>query len=380
VDQDSDRDYPELRDAIRRVCARFGGAYWRDLDARQEYPTEFVNALTQDGYLAVLIPEEYGGAGLPLRAAAVILEEIHASGANAGACHAQMYTMGTLLRHGSAAQRSEFLPRIASGELRLQAFGVTEPSSGSDTTRLRTTAVRDGDEFVVNGQKVWTSRALHSDLMLLLARTTPADQVKRKTDGLSVFLVDMRAARDHGLEIRPLRAMVNHNTTEVFFRDMRVPAANLIGEVDKGFKYILDGMNAERILVAAESFGDGRWFTDTATRPTALVRVPLSVTEEPRAVVDEADQKGFDVGAAAGQHFARAVMEVEMQQLQDVLDFVAAHLALFKSVARGNGAVGAALRRPPAHQSLRLEVSSYARVRRTRQARGAERDAQVVVV
>jgi acyl-CoA dehydrogenase len=261
----NERDYPELRDAVSRVCHRFGSPYWQDLDAREAYPTEFVKALTEDGYLAVLIPEEYGGAGLPLRAAAVILEEIHASGGNAGACHAQMYTLGTLLRHGSLAQRAEYLPRIASGELRLQAFGVTEPTSGSDTTKLRTTAVRDGAEFVVNGQKVWTSRALHSDLMLLLARTTPVDQVRRKTDGLSVFLVDMRVARCHGLEIRPLRAMVNHNTTEVFFHDMRVPAANLIGEVDKGFKYILDGMNAERILVASESFGDGRWFIDKAS-------------------------------------------------------------------------------------------------------------------
>ena len=262
----TERDYPELRDAVIRVCDRFGGPYWRDLDAREAYPTDFVKALTEGGYLAVLIPEEYGGAGLPLRAAAVILEEIHASGGNAAACHAQMYIMGTLLRHGSLAQRTEYLPRIASGELRLQAFGVTEPTSGSDTTKLRTTAVRDGTEFVVNGQKVWTSRALHSDLMLLLARTTPVDQVSRKTDGLSVFLVDMRAARCHGLEIRPLRAMVNHNTTEVFFHDMRVPAANLIGEVDEGFKYILEGMNAERILIASESFGDGRWFIDKASR------------------------------------------------------------------------------------------------------------------
>ena len=262
----TERDYPELRDAVIRVCDRFGGPYWRDLDAREAYPTDFVKALTEGGYLAALIPEEYGGAGLPLRAAAVILEEIHASGGNAAACHAQMYIMGTLLRHGSLAQRTEYLPRIASGELRLQAFGVTEPTSGSDTTKLRTTAVRDGTEFVVNGQKVWTSRALHSDLMLLLARTTPVDQVSRKTDGLSVFLVDMRAARCQGLEVRPLRAMVNHNTTEVFFHDMRVPAANLIGEVDEGFKYILEGMNAERILIASESFGDGRWFIDKASR------------------------------------------------------------------------------------------------------------------
>lgn len=260
-----EEDYPELRDAMRRICERFDGAYWRDLEAREGYPTEFVNALTEGGYLAVLIPEEYGGSGLPLRAAAVILEEIHAAGCNAGACHAQMYTMAALLRHGSAEQRTQYLPRIASGELRLQAFGVTEPTSGSDTTRLRTMAVRDGDDYVVNGQKVWTSRALHSDLMLLLARTTPVDQVAKKTDGLSVFLVDMRAALGNGLEIRPLRTMINHNTTEVFFRDMRVPAANLIGQEGKGFKHILDGMNAERILISAECLGDGRWFTQKAT-------------------------------------------------------------------------------------------------------------------
>jgi acyl-CoA dehydrogenase len=258
-------DYPELRDAVRRVCARFDGAYWRELEERQAYPTEFVTALTEGGYLAVLVPEEYGGAGLPLRAAAVILEEIHAAGCNAGACHAQMYTMGTLLRHGSPDQRARYLPEIAAGRLRLQAFGVTEPTTGSDTTQLRTTAVRDGDAYVVNGQKVWTSRALHSDLMLLLARTTPADQVARKTEGLSVFLVDMREVLDKGLEIRPLRAMVNHNTTEIFFSDMRIPADSLIGEEGRGFRYILDGMNAERILIAAESLGDGRWFTDKAT-------------------------------------------------------------------------------------------------------------------
>jgi acyl-CoA dehydrogenase len=258
-------DYPELRDAVRRVCARFDGVYWRELEERQAYPTEFVTALTEGGYLAVLVPEEYGGAGLPLRAAAVILEEIHAAGCNAGACHAQMYTMGTLLRHGSPDQRARYLPEIAAGRLRLQAFGVTEPTTGSDTTQLRTTAVRDGDAYVVNGQKVWTSRALHSDLMLLLARTTPADQVARKTEGLSVFLVDMREVLDKGLEIRPLRAMVNHNTTEIFFSDMRIPADSLIGEEGRGFRYILDGMNAERILIAAESLGDGRWFTDKAT-------------------------------------------------------------------------------------------------------------------
>ncbi len=257
-------DCPEIRDSVRRVCARFPGAYWRGVDARGDYPTEFVSALTEGGYLAVLIPEEYGGSGLPLRAASVILEEIHASGGNAGACHAQMYTMGTVLRHGSDIQKRQYLPQIASGELRLQAFGVTEPTTGSDTTKLRTRAVRDGDDYVINGQKVWTSRALYSDLMLLLARTTPLDQVNKKTDGLSVFLVDMRDARGKGMEIRPIDAMVNHNTTEVFFTDLRIPAASLIGEEGKGFRYILDGMNAERILVASESVGDGRWFTKTA--------------------------------------------------------------------------------------------------------------------
>jgi acyl-CoA dehydrogenase len=257
-------DYPEIREAIRRICADFPGRYWRDLEAREAYPSEFVQALTDAGYLSVLIPADYGGSGLPLRAASAILEEIHAAGCNAGACHAQMYIMGTLLRHGSPEQKVAYLPRIASGELRLQAFGVTEPTTGSDTTSLKTRAVRDGDDYVVNGQKVWTSRAFHSDLMLLLARTTPRDQVKKKTDGLSVFLVDMKAARGNGLEIRPLKAMINHNTTEVFFDNLRVPAANLIGEEGKGFRYILDGMNAERILIASETLGDGRWFTDTA--------------------------------------------------------------------------------------------------------------------
>ena len=257
-------DYPEIRDAIRRICADFPGAYWRDLEANEAYPTEFVQALTREGYLSVLIPTEYGGSGLPLRAASAILEEIHAAGCNAGACHAQMYIMGTLLRHGSDAQKNQYLPKIASGELRLQAFGVTEPTTGSDTTKLKTRAVRDGDDYIVDGQKVWTSRAFQSDLMMLLARTTPLDQVKKKTDGLSVFLVDMQAARGNGLEIRPLKAMINHNTTEVFFDRMRVPAKNLIGEEGKGFRYILDGMNAERILIASETLGDGRWFTNTS--------------------------------------------------------------------------------------------------------------------
>jgi len=257
-------DYPDIRESVRRLCADFPGSYWRQLEDAQAYPTAFVNALTQAGYLGALIPEEYGGSGMPLRAAAVILEEIHASGCNAGACHAQMYTMGTVLRHGSAEQKLKYLPKIASGELRLQAFGVTEPTTGTDTTKLKTRAVRDGDEYVINGQKVWTSRALHSDLMLLLARTTPLEEVKRKADGLSVFLIDIRNARDKGLDIRPLPAMINHNTTEVFFDNLRIPADSLIGEEGKGFKYILDGMNAERILVSAECIGDARWFTRTS--------------------------------------------------------------------------------------------------------------------
>ncbi len=257
-------DYPEIREGVRRVCADFPGEYWRNLEAREAYPTEFVKALTASGYLGALIPEEYGGSGMPLRAAAVILEEIHASGCNAGACHAQMYTMGTVLRHGSVEQKKKYLPGIASGELRLQAFGVTEPTSGTDTTKLKTRAVRDGDSYVINGQKVWTSRALHSDLMLLLARTTPLDQVKKKSDGLSVFLLDIRDGLGKGLDIRPLKAMVNHHATEVFFENLRIPADNLIGEEGKGFKYILDGMNAERILVSAEAIGDARWFTKTA--------------------------------------------------------------------------------------------------------------------
>jgi acyl-CoA dehydrogenase len=259
-------DYPEIRESVRRICADYPGAYWRDLDEREAYPTEFVRALTAAGYLAALIPEEYGGAGLPVRAAGVVLEECHAAGCYAAACHAQMYTMGTLLRHGSPEQKSRFLPPIARGELRLQAFGVTEPTTGTDTTKLKTRAVREGDHYVVTGQKVWTSRALHSDLMLLLARTTPRDQVKKKTEGLSVFLVDIRDCLGKGLDIRPLKAMINHNTTEVFMDGMRVPAANLIGEEGRGFRYILDGMNAERILVSHESIGDARWFVRTASK------------------------------------------------------------------------------------------------------------------
>jgi acyl-CoA dehydrogenase len=252
-------DHPEIRAAVHKLCETFPNEYWRRLDAAREYPTAFVNALTEAGYLAVLIPEEYGGAGLPLSAAAAVLEEIQASGCNGAACHAQMYMMGTVLRHGNEAQKGRYLPGVAAGTLRLQAFGVTEPSSGTDTTSIRTTAIRDGDDYVINGQKIWTSRAEHSDLMVLLARTTPRDQITRRTEGLSVFIVDMRAALANGMTIRPIRTMMNHATTEVFFDNVRVPAENLIGEEGRGFRYILSGMNAERILIAAECVGDAKW-------------------------------------------------------------------------------------------------------------------------
>jgi alkylation response protein AidB-like acyl-CoA dehydrogenase len=252
--------HDEIRGEVRKLCLNFPGAYWRELDRESAYPEAFVKALGDGGWLAALIPEEYGGSGLPLSAAAAILEEVQRAGCNGGACHAQMYIMGTLLRHGSEAQKQMYLPKIASGALRLQAFGVTEPTSGTDTTALKTTAVRDGEEYVVNGQKIWTSRAEHSDLMLLLARTTPREQTARKTEGLSVFLVDMRKVK--GLTIRPIRTMMNHATTEVFFSDMRIPASALVGEEGKGFRYILSGMNAERILIAAECIGDAKWFTE----------------------------------------------------------------------------------------------------------------------
>ncbi len=255
----------QIREAVRALCARFPGAYWRELDRARAYPKEFVAALTEAGMLSVLIPEEYGGSGLGLVAAAAILEEVQKSGGNGAACHAQMYIMGTILRHGSEAQKRQWLPGIALGALRLQAFGVTEPSAGTDTTAIRTTAVRDGERYIVNGQKVWTSRAEHSDLLLLLARTTPRDQVAKRTEGLSVFVVDMREAVGHGLTIRPIRTMLNHATTEVFFDNLAVPAANLIGVEGKGFRYILDGMNAERILIAAECVGDARWFLTRAS-------------------------------------------------------------------------------------------------------------------
>ncbi len=252
--------YNDIRAAVHELCARFPGQYWRDLDRERAYPSAFVEALTEAGFLAALIPEEYGGSGLPMSAAIVIMEEIHASGCNGGACHAQMYTMGTLLRHGSPAQKQRYLPDIARGRLRLQAFGVTEPTSGTDTLSLRTTATREGDHYVINGQKIWTSRVEHSDLMLLLARTTPRDKVTKRTDGLSVFIVDLRQAKGHGLTIRPIRTMMNHATTEVFFDNLKVPAENLVGEEGKGFRYILSGMNAERILIGSECIGDAKWF------------------------------------------------------------------------------------------------------------------------
>ncbi len=258
-------DHKEIRDAVQKLCAQFPGDYWRKLDAERAYPAAFVTALTEAGYLATLIPEEYGGAGLTLSAAAAVLEEIQRAGCNGAACHAQMYIMGTVLRHGNADQKSRYLPGIASGQLRLQAFGVTEPGSGTDTTSLRTFARKDGDHYVVNGQKIWTSRAEYSDLMLLLARTTPRDQVAKKTDGLSVFVLDMREALEAGLTIRPIRTMMNHSTTEVFFDNVRVPAENLVGEEGKGFRYILSGMNAERILIAAECVGDAKWLIEKAS-------------------------------------------------------------------------------------------------------------------
>ena len=257
--------YPEVREAVRALCSQFSGEYWRQIDEVRAYPEEFVKALTDAGWLAALIPEEYGGSGLNIAAASIILEEINHSGGNSGVCHAQMYTMGTVLRHGSPEQKRKYLPGIANGTLRLQSFGVTEPTTGTDTTKLKTTAVRKGDRYVVNGQKVWISRVLYSDLMLLLARTTPLEDVKRKADGLSVFIVDLRTAVGKGLTVKPIRNMVNHQTNELFFDNLEVPAENLIGEEGKGFRYILDGMNAERILIAAECIGDGMWFVEKAT-------------------------------------------------------------------------------------------------------------------
>ena len=261
-----DQSFPEIRDSVRKLCAQFPGSYWQALDRDRIYPKDFVQALTREGFLSILIPEEYGGSGLGLGAATAVLEEIHRSGCNGGACHAQMYTMGTVLKHGSAAQKQKYLPKVATGELRLQAFGVTEPNSGTDTTRIRTFARKEGDRYIVNGQKIWISRAEYSDLMVLLVRTTPREQAAKPSDGMSVLLVDLREAVGKGLTIRPIRTMLNHATTELFFDDLSVPAENLIGEEGKGFKYILDGMNAERILIASECIGDGRFFIDRAAK------------------------------------------------------------------------------------------------------------------
>ena len=258
--------YPEIREAVGKLCARFPGTYWRRLDECRGYPTEFVQALQEAGYLSMLIPEKYGGSELPLSAACAVLEEIQRSGGNAGACHAQMYTMGTLLRHGNDEQKSRYLPQIAEGKIRLQAFGVTEPSSGTDTTRIRTFATRDGDHYVVNGQKVFVSRAEHSDLMVLLVRTTAREECAKRTDGMSVLLVDLPDAVGHGLTIKPIRTMMNHATTELFFDNLRVPVKNLVGDEGKGFQCIVDGLNAERILIAAECIGDARWFVEKSTR------------------------------------------------------------------------------------------------------------------
>ena len=264
--EDSTNDsYQEIREEVRKLCSRFPGEYWRKLDIESAYPTEFVEALSEAGYLAALIPEEHGGSGLPLSAAAAILEQVQHSGCNSAACHAQMYIMGTILRHGSEAQKAKYLPQIAKGELRLQAFGVTEPGSGTDTTSIKTTAKRDGENYIISGQKIWTSRAEHSDLMLLLVRTAPKSESAKRTDGLSVFVLDMRDAKRSGMTIRPIKTMMNHATTEVFFENVVVPADNLIGDEGSGFRYILSGMNAERVLIAAECIGDAKWFIDKAS-------------------------------------------------------------------------------------------------------------------
>ncbi len=308
--------FADLREGVRRLCARFPGSYWQALDRERKYPTEFVTTLAGEGWLSVLIPESYGGSGLGLAAATAVLEEVHRSGCNGGAAHAQMYTMGTLLRHGSEAQKERYLPPVARGELRLQAFGVTEPGSGTDTTRLTTFARRDGDRYIVNGQKIWISRAEHSDLMVLLVRTTPRDECKRPTEGMSVLLVDMREAVGNGLTIRPIRTMLNHATTELFFDDLSVPAENLIGQEGEGFRYILSGMNAERILIASECIGDARFFIDRASayakersvfgRPIGqnqgvqfpIARAYIQTTAAAQMVADAAAR--FDAGEGAG--------------------------------------------------------------------------------
>ena len=316
----------EIRDAVRELCRKFPDAYFRQVDAERGYPEAFVKALTDAGWLAALIPEQYGGGGLNVTEASVILEEINRSGANSGACHAQMYIMGALLRHGSEAQKRKYLPGIASGELRLQSFAVTEPTTGTDTTKTRTTAVRNGDRYIVNGQKVWISRIQHSDLMLLLARTTPLPEVTKKTEGMSIFLVDLRGADQKGMTVRPIRNMVNHETNEVFFEDFEVPAANLIGEEGRGFRYILDGMNAERILIAAECIGDGFWFVDKA-RTYANERV---VFERP---IGRNQGVQFPIARAYANVRAADLMRFEAARLFDAGEPAGAEANLAKLLA-----------------------------------------------
>jgi len=296
----SSNNYPEIRDAVRALCAQFPDAYFRKVDEARDYPEDFVHALTQAGWLAALIPQEYGGSGLGLTEASVIMEEINRCGGNSGACHGQMYNMGTLLRHGSAAQKEKYLPKIASGQWRLQSMGVTEPTTGTDTTKIKTTAIKKGDRYVINGQKVWISRIQHSDFMILLARTTPLDQVAKKSEGLSIFMVDVREAMKKGLTVRPIANMVNHETNELFFEDLEIPEDNLIGQEGQGFKYILDGLNAERTLIAAECIGDGYWFLDRITN-----------------YVQEREVFGRPIGQNQGVQFpiADAFMEVEAANL-----------------------------------------------------------------
>jgi alkylation response protein AidB-like acyl-CoA dehydrogenase len=299
----TEESYPEIREAVRRLCKDFPGEYWQALDRERAYPTEFVTALTETGFLSVLIPEEYGGSGLGLTAAAAVLEEIHRSGCNGGACHAQMYTMGTILKHGSTEQKDHYLPQIASGQLRLQAFGVTEPASGTDTTRIRTFARREGDNYFVSGQKIWISRAEHSDLMVLLVRTQKREEAARPSKGISVLLVDMREAVGNGLTIRPIRTMLNHATTELFFDELKVPVKNLLGTEGEGFKYILDGMNAERVLIASECIGDGRFFIDRAT-----------------AYANDRSVFGRPIGQNQGVQFPIARAHIELEAAAGMVD------------------------------------------------------------
>jgi acyl-CoA dehydrogenase len=326
VEVKHEESFEEIRAAVRALCKQFPGEYWRELDRERAYPMAFVNALTEAGFLAALIPEEYGGSGLTMSAAAAIMEEIHAAGCNGAACHAQMYTMGTLLRHGSSRQKQQYLPDIAAGKLRLQAFGVTEPTSGTDTLSLRTTALREGEHYVVNGQKIWTSRIEYSDLMLLLARTTPRDKVAKRTDGLSVLIVDLREAKGRGLSIQPIRTMMNHATTEVFFENLRVPAANLVGEEGKGFRYILSGMNAERILIASECIGDAKWFIQKASdygRQRVLFGRPIGQNQGVQ----------FPIARAYAQMCAAELMVREAAKLYDAGRDIGAQANMAKLLA-----------------------------------------------